>query len=39
MKKYEINGACSMCGWEKWYLRILVENLRERDNLEELGID
>ena len=33
-----MDGACSTCGGEK-HIRFCWENLRERDHLEDLGVD
>ena len=39
MKKDEIGVACSTYGERRGTCRIRLENLRERDHLEDLGVD
>ena len=40
MKKIEIGGACSTYRGEKRYIQGSVgENLKERDHLEDIGVD
>jgi len=38
-EKNEMGGACSTYGGEKSLYRVLVGKLRERDNLEDPGLD
>jgi len=39
IKKDEVGGACSTYGENRGLGRVLVGNLRERDHLEDPGVD
>jgi hypothetical protein len=39
MKEDEIDGACSTHGRQRNAWKFLLENIKERDHLEKLGVD
>ena len=39
IERNEMGGACGTCGGQERSYRILVGDLRERDHLEDLGVD